>query len=128
MRGCRPSSRKMLKKTTEYEVGEVLVCQKYLKTEKCNVKFEYTVEAVSGNTIASTEGRNTKHVIHGDCRTCHSFQGTSTNDKITICDRKFFCVNRKWLYTAVTCATELSTVVFSNGPTEELDEATLNRC
>ena len=42
-------------------------------------------------------------------------------------DWKFFFVNRKWLYTAVTRATELNNVVFFSGPTEELDEATLNK-
>ena len=36
-------------------------------------------------------------------------------------------MNRKWLYTAVTRATELSNVVFFDGPTEELDEVVLDR-
>ena len=48
-----------------------------------------------------------KHFIHSYCRTCHSFQGSSIDEKITIFDWKFFFVNRKWIYTAVTRATEL---------------------
>ena len=130
--------RKMLKKTSEYEVGEVLVCRKYLKStsRRCNVNFEYTIDAVSGSTVTISEGGNTlelnkelirKHFIHSYCRTCHSFQGSSISDKITIFDWKFFFVNRKWLYTAVTRATELSNVVFFDGPTEELDEVVLDR-
>ncbi len=35
-------------------------------------------------------------------------------------------MNRKWIYTAVTRATELKNVVFFNGASEELDEVTLN--
>jgi hypothetical protein len=128
----------MLKRTAEYEVGEVLVCRKYLvsKSGRCNVNFEYTIDAVSGSTVTISEGGNTlelnkelirKHFIHSYCRTCHSFQGSSISDKITIFDWKFFFVNRKWLYTAVTRATELSNVVFFDGPTEELDEVVLDR-
>jgi hypothetical protein len=39
------SVRKMLKKTYDYEVGEVLVCRKYLKGKfgKCSVNFEYVL-------------------------------------------------------------------------------------
>ena len=129
----------MLKRTAEYEVGEVLVCRKYLKStsRRCNVNFEYTIDAVSGSTVTISEGGNKagelnielirKHFIHSYCRTCHSFQGSSISDKITIFDWKFFFVNRKWLYTAVTRATELSNVVFFDGPTEELDEVVLDR-
>ena len=96
----------MLKKTSEYEVAEVLVCREYLKStsRRCNVNFEYTIDAVSGSTVTISEGGNTlelnkelirKHFIHSYCRTCHSFQGSSISDKITIFDWKFFFVNRK---------------------------------
>ena len=136
--GVEAAVRKMLNKTSEYEVGEVLVCRKYLKLKgvKCNVNFEYDVKAISGNTVTLEEGSDKivltmdhvrKHFIHSYCRTCHSFQGSSINDKITIFDWNFFFVNRKWLYTAVTRATELKNVWFFNGPTEEFDETTLNR-
>ena len=51
-----------------------------------------------------------KHFIHSYCRTCHSFQGSSIDGKITIFDWMFFFVNRKWIYTAVARATELKNV------------------
>ena len=130
--------RKMLKKTSEFEVGEVLVCRKYLKTKgvKCSVNFEYLIQAIKGDTLTLSEGRITielkrelvrKHFIHNYCRTCHSFQGSSISDKISVFDWRFFFVNRKWIYTCATRATELKNVVFYNGPAEELDEATLDR-
>jgi hypothetical protein len=53
-----------------------------------------------------------KNFIHAYCRTCHSFQGTSLDERLTIFDWRFAHVNRKWLYTAVTRATELKNVLF----------------
>jgi hypothetical protein len=132
--------REMLGKTTDYEVGEVLVCRKYLKLKggKCSVNFEYTVKAVKGDSlcIEDLSGNRAlelkldiikKHFIHSYCRTCHSFQGSSINDKITIFDWRFFFVNRKWLYTAVTRATELRNVSFFDGQSEDYDEETLDK-
>ena len=67
-----------------------------------------------------------KHFIHSYCRTCHSFQGSSIDDKITIFDWRFFFVNRKWIYTAVTRATELKNDFFFSGATAEYDETVLD--
>ena len=53
-----------------------------------------------------------KHFIHNFCRTCHSFQGTSIDDDITIFDWKFFHVDRKWIWTAITRSTDLKRVKF----------------
>ncbi len=40
--GVSATVRKMLNKTTDFEVGEVLVCRKYLELKggKCSVNFE----------------------------------------------------------------------------------------
>ena len=94
--------RKMLKKKSDYEVGEVIVCRKYLKLKgiKCSVNFEYVVKAIRGDTITIEDlGGDKKldlkryvvkkHFIHSYCRTCHSFQGSSIDDKITVFDWKF---------------------------------------
>ncbi len=114
----------------------MLVCRRYVKrAEKCHVKSAHTSKAVSESTVTLSEACNTvelntdvirKHDIHSYSRTCHSFQVSSINDKITIFGWRFFFVSRKWLRTAVTRATELNNVVFLNGQTQERDEATLN--
>ena len=132
--------RKMLKKTAEFEVGEIMVCRKYLKMKglKCNVNFEYKVKTVYRDVIRLEElnGNNTfdlkrdvvqKHFIHSYCRTCHSFQGSSIDDKITIFDWRFFFVSRKWLYTSVTRATELKNVVFFSGKCDDHDDEILDK-
>ena len=134
------SVRKLLKKTSDYEVGEVLVCRKYLKGTfgKFSVNFEYVVQTVKAESIVLKElhgkapfelklDQLKKHFIHSYCRTCHSFQGSSIDTNITIFDWRFFFVNRKWIYTAVTRATELKNVLFFAGSTGDHDEAVLDK-
>ena len=133
---------KLHQKTTDYEIDEVLVCRKYLKQKsaKLNVNFEYKIKAIDGDSFTledeSTNATHTikkdlvkKHFIHSYCRTCHSYQGSSISEEITIFDSKFHYVSRKWIYTAVTRATELSKVSFYNGATESKasDKAAVNR-
>ena len=70
---------------------------------------------------------NQKHFTHSYCRTCHSFQRSSIEGKITISDWRFSFVSRKWIYAAVTRATELKHVYFFAGPTAEFDETVLDK-
>ena len=108
------------------------------KFGKCSVNFEYVVKFTKDESIVLKDLHGThsfelnrdvikKHFIHSYCRTCHSFQGSSIDEKITIFDWKFFFVNRKWIYTAVTRATELKNVFFFAGPSEEHDETVLDK-
>ena len=46
--------------------------------------------------------------------TCHSLQGSSVDDNITIFDYKFKHVDRNWLWVATTRATYLNKVYFYN--------------
>jgi hypothetical protein len=135
--------RKMLKKVDDYEVGEVLVCRKYLKISggvKCSVNYEYVVKAVKAGSLVLKELNASatidvkldvviKHFIHSYCRTAHSYQGSSVDGKITVFDWRFFFVSRKWLYTSVTRATELKNVYFYDPKvaTAEYDEAVLDK-
>jgi hypothetical protein len=111
----------LLKKADEYSIGEVLVCRTYFKIKKqvFNVNYEYKITALDSsstvqlnNTLLVPIDTLRKNFIHAYCRTCHSFQGTSLDERLTIFDWKFAHVNRKWLYTAVTRATELKNVLF----------------
>ena len=110
----------LLKKSAEYCVGEVLLCRSYFKIKKSvfNVNYEYKITALENealtlnDTILLPLDTVRKNFIHDYCRTCHSFQGSSLDKRLTIFDWKFTHVNRKWLYTAVTRATELKNVLF----------------
>ena len=65
--------------------------------------------------------------IHGYCKTCHSFQGSSIDKPLTIYDWKFKHVDRKWIYTACTRATNLANVsFFIYDEREDQDEEQLN--
>ena len=117
-----------------------MVCRKFVKegSYKFRVNFEFTITANEGDTLTlKDESVNetaivkkstaSKYFVYSYCRTCHSFQGSSIDDKITIFDWKFKFVNRKWLYTAVTRATELKNVVFHSGKGQTYDEKALDR-
>ena len=116
--------REMQNREDEYEVGEVLVCRRYYRPKgfgRCRVNFEYTIDEVREDSFVPSEGLNAfelnldvvrKHFILSYCRTRHSLQGSSISYKITIFDWKLYFVNRKWIYTAVTRATELGNFIF----------------
>ena len=62
--------------------------------------------------------------IHSYCNTCHSLQGSSIKKPITIHEWNFKHVSRKWLYTAITRATELDNVYFMVSHQAQPKEAT----
>jgi len=115
--------RRMLRKKQEYEEGEVLVCRKYTKLGKSkivfNVNYEYTITEVREATLC-LDGEGfwlplplvRTAFVHNYCRTCHSFQGSSIDDAITIFDWGNFFVSRKWLWSAITRARSLDKVYF----------------
>ena len=53
-----------------------------------------------------------KNFIFAYCYTCHSVQGSSIDDSITIFDYKHWLVNKEWLWTAITRARDLNKVKF----------------
>ncbi len=122
-------------KSSDYEVGEKLVCRKYrkLKHVKLFVNFEYTIREIEG-TIFKIQDESIdavytlnkdlvlKHFIHSYCRTCHSFQGSSVSESVTNFDCDVYFVTRKWVYTAITRATDFSKVFFYNGPSLTTEE------
>ncbi|MFM7980217.1 MAG: C-terminal helicase domain-containing protein [Candidatus Fonsibacter sp.] len=82
------------------------------------MNYEYEITAVEGDMITLSNatslpvGLIKNNFVHNYCRTCHSFQGNTIDEAITIFDHKFAYVSRKWLYTAVTRATNLKHVYF----------------
>ncbi|MFM7982745.1 MAG: C-terminal helicase domain-containing protein, partial [Candidatus Fonsibacter sp.] len=64
------------------------------------------------NGMALPVGMIKKNFVHNYCKTCHSFQGSTVDEAITIFDHKFAYVSRKWPYTTVTRATNLKHVYF----------------
>jgi hypothetical protein len=117
-----------LNKTEDYEVGEKLICRKYFKMKGItfNTNYEYEIIKCSNDSIEIRDNQNKgeynipKHLIQKNfffdyCATCHSLQGSTINQPITIHEWNFKHVNRKWLYTAITRATYLKNVRFFIG-------------
>ena len=87
---------KLLKKREPYETRETLVCRSWFKIKKqvFNVHYEYNITAVEGSTITLSNAVTLpvslikNKFVHNYCRTCHSFQGSTIQEAITIFDHK----------------------------------------
>ena len=120
---------KLLKKKVPYEVGEVLICRGYFRMEKIifQVNYEYTISGVQLDNLVLDDTHIVPiHLINNNfvynyARTCHSFQGSSipykdeedehgakVSNPMTIFDWRFTHVDRKWIYTSITRATDLT--------------------
>jgi hypothetical protein len=124
----------MLGKKNDYEVDEKLVCKKFFKIVRkdddnkskninINKNFEYVIVSITdkhvtlkdestSETISLTLKQIETNFIHSYCNTCHSLQGSSIKKPITIHEWNYKHVSRKWLYTAITRATDLDNVHF----------------
>ena len=127
--------RRKLGKKGLYEVGEEMICRLYLKTDdgaKFNANIRYKILCINswGITIENikdkkkytlTEELLNKHFRYGYCATCHSCQGASINNNITIheWDRSYL-VSREWLWCGLTRARDFNKVAFFKN--EKADE------
>ena len=117
--------RKKLSKVDDYELGEILICRRYIdqKKIKFQVKCKYKIVNIEGeffrleNIITGEEksigDRTIKDSFKFDyCSTCHSSQGASINGKVCMFDYKHKLVNWRWQWTAITRATQIEHVYF----------------
>ena len=65
--------------------------------------------------------------IHNYCKTCHSFQGSFIDGAMMIFDWEFKHVDRKWIYTACTRATNMAKVLFYRDEEEQEQEEVLGK-
>ena len=124
----------------EYQVGEKLICKVYHKDKKLhfNVNYQYSILRVSASslTIQDISSNETFDVpidiirtkfMFNYCQTCHSLQGSSIDKSITIFDWGHHFVDAKWLWTAVTRATELNNVYFYDYTDKGFNEDALTK-
>ena len=133
--------RRKLGKKGLYEVGEEMICRLYLKTDegaKFNANIRYKILCINSRGIiienikdkkkyTLTEELLNKHFRYGYCATCHSCQGASINNNITIheWDRSYL-VSREWVCTSLTRARDFNKVAFfKNEKAEEKMEQQL---
>ena len=131
--------RKMKNMIADYEVGEILICRKYLKIKNItfNVNYEYVISQINDQELILSDHSINKsysvpikvvkaNFIHGYCRTCHSLQGSSISSEITSFDWDLPYTSRKWIYTAITRATEFKNVNIYRGKSQVLNEIVLD--
>ena len=127
--------RKRQKKTNEYDVKDVLICRKYFTCNKhvFHVNYSYTIKKIANGLIYFDKDKVPvpvdvvrKNFIYNSCQTCHSLQGSSINEKITIFDWNFELVSRKWVWVAVTRATYLDNVSFYEYTEPTMDKKMLD--
>ena len=116
--------RKKLNKKNDYEINEKLTCIKYFihKGIKVNKNYEYIIIDIENNYITLKDEDENKlkldlefikeHFIFSYCNTCHSRQGSTIKDTITIHEWNHIHASRKWLYTAITRTTHFDNVYF----------------
>ena len=118
--------RKKLGKKSLYEVNEEMICRLYLKHNgvNFNANIRYKILCINSKGIiieniktkqkhTLTEELLNKHFRYGYCATCHSCQGASINNNITIHEwDKSYLVSREWLWTALTRARDFNKVAF----------------
>ena len=143
---CREVSKQIRKrqgKKSEFEVGEIMICREYRKTKtyKLNVNFRYEIISITDPwiTIANIKTREEivlhvgilrSHFIFAFCFTCHSVQGCSIDDNVTIFDWNHHLISREWLWTAITRARDLNRVRFykySSNLNEEFNEKCIKK-
>ncbi|MFM7985490.1 MAG: hypothetical protein ACKPKO_39865, partial [Candidatus Fonsibacter sp.] len=110
----------LLKQSKPYEVGGVARMQIVVQGQEASLQREIQIrDRGGGGRYDNAEQRHDapisllkKNFTHNYCKTCHSFQGNTIEESITIFGHKFAYVSRKWLYTAVAKATNLKQVYF----------------
>jgi ATP-dependent exoDNAse (exonuclease V) alpha subunit len=118
----------------------ILVCKKFYKNSagfKTYVNNSYRVESI-GKYIKLVDSADESNVFSMErdklwkifnlayCNTCHSVQGCSIDEEVTIFDCNTPYVDRFWLYTAITRCRELNNIsVFIH---DEKQLRTLEKC
>ena len=133
--------RKTLNKVNDYEIGEILICRKYIELKNSNVKFQvnfeyrivkidgefFSLENVNNGEVQSVGNKIIKDAfIFNYCATCHSSQGASINGKVCIFDYNDKFVDWRWRWTAITRATQLENVYFYKYNNDKKDYFTNN--
>ena len=124
--------------------GLELQCKKHFKNKggfKTFVNNLYRVEGI-GKYIKIVDQADSENVFHMErdmlwkifslpyCSTCHSKQGCSIAEEITIFDANTPYVDRYWLYTAITRARELDKVsifIHSDRSVAKLEDSKLKQ-
>ena len=116
--------RERLGKKDKYEVGEILIARKWVRDPRININIRYCIKKIEGGMLTLQNICDEKDVkifneekvddifIYSYCATCHSSQGASVKETMTIHEWDLNYVSREWLYTALTRCVDFKKVKF----------------
>lgn len=130
-------------KNEKYFVGQQLICRKTLKMKNARtfINFTYRILEIKEKTYLLTdefcEIELAKDFVEKNfrlpyARTCHSYQGLSENEPITIFNiptnvfDNNIIVDKYWIYTAITRTTSLNNVYIFNGKIQNAKDNKIN--
>jgi len=115
---------------TKFYTGVVVVCRKYIKAKyKLYVNFEYVIKSIDSKNVVledcdgeyKIQTELLKHFSLSFARTCHSCQGLTISNKITICDVLSPFATREWFWTCITRCTDLNNIMIWNNKLYSID-------
>ena len=105
-----------------------MICREYTKTQTStfNVNFKYKIVNIGSDNFLTLKNVKThilqsvhldkvrENFIFASCSTCHSAQGSSIDDTITMFEYNHFLVKNypEWIWTAITRCRDLNKVKF----------------
>jgi hypothetical protein len=111
------------KEEKQYYVGLELICKKTLKNGCCT-NGTYQIIDIDDN-IFTLMDLEESYIVEKEtikayfdmpyARTCHSYQGLSENEALTIFDLDHYMTDNDWVYTAITRTTDLNNIYIYDG-------------
>ena len=125
----------------EYYDGLELICKKHYKNKKCRLyvnyvyvlKYidtknkEFTIIEPVDNVKMTFDLKMLDHFKLSYCSTCHSVQGLTRDDEVTIFDCNTPYVSRNFIWTAITRVRELKNVTIFEHCDQEVQKLTQSR-
>ena len=116
-----------------YYKGLDIICKRYLKAKagKLYTNYSYVIKEIGQNVFTVIEPVDNvemtfdisilkKHFKLPYCYTCHSVQGLSLDEEITLFDCNTPYVDRHFVWTAITRARDLSKITFFEHSKDEI--------
>ena len=116
----------------KYVVGDILVARTWIKQPRVNINLRYRITKIEDDELGKqitlqniarqedefmlSEPIVDKNFIYPYCATCHSSQGSSVKESITIHEWDLPITSREWIWTALTRCVDFRKVKFYCNP------------
>ena len=118
--------------SAKYIVGDILIARTWIKQPRVNINLRYRITKIEDDELGKQitlqniareddefmlfEPIVDKNFIYPYCATCHSSQGSSVKESITIHEWDLPITSREWIWTALTRCVDFRKVKFYCNP------------